>query len=53
MTEPRDQQDDGGQELDEERQRIAEHQDRLDEEVEGEGLAAEAGRAEETGISEG
>ena len=36
-----------------ERREIAEVQDRLDAEAEGEGLAAEAGSGEEMGLSEG
>lgn len=42
-----------GAEPDEERRKIAEVQERLDEEAEGDGLAAEAGAGEETGLSEG
>ncbi len=38
---------------DAERQAIAEGQEQLDARSEGEGLAAEAGRAEETGIAQG
>ena len=45
--------DDHKPDLDQERRDIAELQDKLDAEAEGEGLAAEAGRAEENGISEG
>lgn len=36
-----------------EQEEIAEVQEQLDEESEGDGLAAEAGRGEETGLSEG
>ena len=36
-----------------EQDEIAEVQERLDEESDGDGLAAEAGRGEETGLSEG
>ena len=36
-----------------EQEEIAEVQQQLDEESDGEGLAAEAGRGEETGLSEG
>lgn len=36
-----------------ERQDIAEVQDELDAEADGEGLAAEAGRGEEAGLAEG
>lgn len=36
-----------------ERREIAELQDRLDAEADGEGLAAEAGRGEEMGLAEG
>lgn len=39
--------------LDAEREEIGEFQDRLDEEADGEGLGAEAGRGEETGLSQG
>jgi hypothetical protein len=39
--------------LDQERRDIAELQDRLDDEAEGDGLAAEAGRGEENGLAEG
>lgn len=35
------------------RQKITEVQDKLDAEADDEGLAAEAGRGEETGLSEG
>ena len=38
---------------DSERREIAEVDEELDAESEGEGLAAEAGRGEETGLSEG
>ena len=36
-----------------ERQAIAEGQEKLDAQSDGQGLAAEAGRGEETGLSEG
>jgi hypothetical protein len=36
-----------------ERQRIAEVQEQLDAQADGEGLAAEAGAGEETGLAEG
>lgn len=39
--------------LDQERRDIAELQEKLDAEAEGDGLAAEAGRSEENGLSEG
>jgi len=42
-----------GPDLDAEREEIGELQDRLDAEAEGDGLAAEAGRSEETGLSQG
>ena len=45
--------DDQKPDLDQERRDIAELQDKLDAEAEGDGLAAEAGRSEEYGISEG
>lgn len=38
---------------DSERREIAELQERLDDEAEGDGLAAEAGRGEENGLAEG
>ena len=38
---------------DDERQEIAEVDEELDARADGEGLAAEAGRGEETGLSEG
>lgn len=38
---------------DPERREIAELEDRLDEQAEGDGLAAEAGRGEEYGLAEG
>ena len=38
---------------DAERQQIAEAQEKLDAQSDGEGLAAEAGRGEETGLAEG
>ena len=54
MTENNDeQQPDDRPDLDQERRDIADLQDRLDAEAEGDGLAAEAGRSEENGISEG
>lgn len=40
-------------ELDTERERIAEVQDELDARSDGDGLAAEAGAGEEMGLSEG
>ncbi|WP_435743578.1 hypothetical protein [Nocardioides sp. SYSU DS0663] len=40
-------------EPDPERQEVAELQDRLDAEADGDGLAAEAGKGEETGLAEG
>ena len=40
-------------EHDAERRQIAEVQDKLDAEADGEGLAAEAGSGEETGLAEG
>ncbi|GAA1152334.1 hypothetical protein [Nocardioides aquiterrae] len=36
-----------------ERQAIADLDEKLDEQADGEGLAAEAGRGEETGLAEG
>ena len=54
VTENNDeQQPDDRPDLDQERRDIADLQDRLDAEAEGDGLAAEAGRSEENGISEG
>lgn len=41
------------EDLDAQRQEIAATQEQLDAESDGDGLAAEAGRGEETGISEG
>jgi hypothetical protein len=40
-------------ELDAERQEIADVEEKLDAQSDGEGLAAEAGRSEETGLAEG
>ncbi|MDN4171463.1 hypothetical protein QWY28_00750 [Nocardioides sp. SOB77] len=40
-------------ERDPEQQEIADVQDRLDEQAEGDGLAAEAGSGDETGLTEG
>lgn len=39
--------------LDDERREIADVQERLDEEADGDGLAAEAGTGDETGLTEG
>lgn len=38
---------------DDERRAIADLQDELDEQADGDGLAAEAGRSEENGLAEG
>ena len=48
-----EQQPDRDQDADPERREIAEMEERLDEEAEGDGLAAEAGRGEENGLAEG
>jgi hypothetical protein len=45
---PADEHDDGAK-----RQEMAEVQEKLDAQSDGEGLAAEAGRGEETGLAEG
>lgn len=42
-----------GPDRDDERRRIAEVQEQLDAQAEGEGLAAEAGAGEEMGLAEG
>ena len=43
----------GGSTDDDERREIAEVQERLDAQADGDGLAAEAGAGEETGLAEG
>jgi hypothetical protein len=48
-----EQQPDRDQDADPERREIAEMEERLDEEADGDGLAAEAGRGEENGLAEG
>jgi hypothetical protein len=54
VTETNDeQQPEDGPDLDEERRDIARLDERLDAEADGDGLAAEAGRSEENGLSEG
>jgi hypothetical protein len=54
VTETNDeQQPDQGPDLDQERRDIADLQERLDAEADGDGLAAEAGRSEENGLAEG
>lgn len=42
-----------GPDLEAEREEIGDLQDRLDAEADGDGLGAEAGRSEETGLSQG
>ena len=54
VTETNDeQQPDHGRDLDQERRDIADLEERLDAEADGDGLAAEAGRSEEDGLTEG
>lgn len=52
VTETNDEQPDQP-DLDQERRDIADLEERLDAESEGDGLAAEAGRSEENGLAEG
>jgi hypothetical protein len=53
MSQTDDAQPDRDQDDDPERREIAALQEQLDEEAEGDGLAAEAGRGEENGLAEG
>jgi hypothetical protein len=54
MSQGHDEQQSGqGEDLDEQQREMAEVDEQLDAEADGEGLAAEAGRIEENGISQG